>query len=71
MKNNSGPDLSRLNECADYILEHEMVDFEEYVEGGSDPYCHIYSVAYIALHGEKDFQALVEEILNRENREAL
>jgi hypothetical protein len=50
-----GPDISRLQECAEYLLDHEAQDFETFCNEGNEIYSHIFSVAYIALHGEKDF----------------
>jgi hypothetical protein len=61
MKRN-GPDLSRLNECADYVLEHEWSDFEEFCTEGNDPFAHIYSVAFIALHGERAFDKQLKDM---------
>jgi hypothetical protein len=53
----------RLRECAQYILDHELRDFEEYcLEDDNDPSSHIYAVAYLALYGLYDFESLVHKI---------
>jgi hypothetical protein len=50
---------TRFMECAQYLVESEWDDFKNYVSEGNDPFCHIYSTAYIALHGEGDFETLL------------
>jgi hypothetical protein len=48
--------VTRLLECAQYLIGTETENFREYISEGNDPYSHIYSVAFIALHGEKAFK---------------
>lgn len=52
----------QLQECAQYLIDSERDDFNQYVLDGNDPKCHIYSVAYIALHSETEFDELVREL---------
>jgi hypothetical protein len=52
-------DMLRLSECAQYLVDTERDDFENYVLEGNDPFCHIFSTAYIALHGLSQFETLV------------
>jgi hypothetical protein len=60
-------DLLRLNECAQYLIDSERDDFYEYVFNGEDPINHVFSVAYIALHGESDFETLVKNLKESQN----
>ena len=52
----------RLNECADYILESEWESFESYCAEGNDPFGHIYSTAYLAVHGSQAFEVQLKEM---------
>lgn len=50
-------DIDKLTDVAYYILDTEFDDFKDWVlYDAVDPRHHVYAMAYVALHGEHNFE---------------
>lgn len=59
--------LELLEECARYVFEFESDDWEDQLWENSlaDPNQHVWSKAYRALHGEKEFKKYLNDYIER------